>query len=123
VKLLGPILAAALLIELAAAGWEIIVHNIAIELAIIAAGLAGLGYIARGLYRRVLKPIWFTFRKIDKLYDALHDFPQWRKEMDKRMAAGAEHFERLDEAVAAWSNADAVRVRATLDQLQDPQDG
>lgn len=103
--------------QFASAGWEALAHNVALELAVFGAGLVG----AREVWRRVIKPAWWTVRKIDAVYEAVRDLPAWREQIDRRMADGAEHFDRLDAELAAWASADRVKLSAKIDELQDPR--
>lgn len=115
-KLFGPVVIAAATVELATAGWELVVHNVALELAVLGAGAVG----AREVYRRLIKPAWWTLRKIDAVYDAVRDLPAWRAQIDSRMAEGAEHFERIDGQLDLMARADKARISDALERRPDP---
>jgi hypothetical protein len=118
-KVVGLIVFAAVAVvtNLAASAWEQLAHNIALELAVAGAGLAGL----REIWRRVLLPMWWTLRKIDAVYEAVRDLPGWRDEMDQRMADGAAHFDLLDGQMALLQSANKQRVDAALDRACPPR--
>lgn len=103
--------------QLASSGWETLVHNIALELAVGAAGVAGAGV----LWKKVVVPVWTVLRKIDRIAEAVSGLPAWQASMEERMADGAAHFDRLDAELAAWASADRLRMTQKLDELQDPR--
>lgn len=107
--------------EFAASAWEQVAHSVALELAVLAAGVTGAGVLWKKLVKPVGVKAWTVIRKIDAIYEVVKGMPEWQASMEKRLADGAQHFDRLDAELAVWASADRARVSAKIDELHDPR--
>lgn len=77
--------------------WEHSVHNVAMEIAVLAAGVVGAGT----LWRYAVRPAWASARtavkKIDAIWRVVQPFPAWRAHVDRELVRCDQRFSAIEE--------------------------